>query len=154
MFNVIRRLFTAITSATIVKLSADVIELEKQVEQEFDFGCKMASRYGEVSYELKKTRQSLLDARRSIEVKDEQFALAESAYRSLLRDWCDQEDEIEQLKLENELLKQQLFEAHDLTRRYSELAEVYYESYQNTLDELDLSLSRTELYRDCLHDRV
>ena len=149
MFNAIRRMFTAITTAAVVKLTADVTRLEKLYDYEFDFGCKMARRYADVSLKLKTTRQSLIETRRSIEVKDEQFALAESAYRSLLCDWNDQCDEIERLKLENQKLKRELNEAIDLTRRYSELADTYYKSYENALEEMDLSRTRAEMYRVC-----
>jgi len=195
MFNAIRRLFTAITTATVVKLTADVMELEKRVEHEFNFGCKMAARYSEVSYELSKTRQQLIEARECIAKRDEEITIAHASYRSLLRDYQDQQEqldkvtrenqklkkaneclgmtnvfleheleqtkvlcvslntEVERLKRENEYLKQQLFESLDLTSRYSDLADTYRVSYEKTVEELDLALSRQQLYRECLHDR-
>lgn len=175
MFTALRRLFTAITTATVVKLSADVIELEKQVEREFDWGMKMTRRCADVGFELKKTQESLTLAREAIIQRDEKVTIAESSYRSLLRDYTDQRDELDRLTRENQKLKQlaeyrmheiqrlnlegeslrvQLKESIDLTDRYSILADTYYESYERTQNELLLSQTRTQLYRDCyFHNR-
>lgn len=149
MFTAIRKWFQALTTATVVKLSANVMELEKQVELEFNFGVKMAGRYAEVSRELNQTRVDLFEARKSIEAKDEQLALADSAYRSLLRDWDNQRAQLHVLRTEVENLKQQLFDSIDLTNRYSELADIYLASYEKVEQELDFALSRQQLYRDC-----
>lgn len=90
--------------------AAQVLELEHDLREEQEFCDGVLERYYSYKERAKVTENELLELKQSFTDQSNSLMVAESCYRSLLRDWVSQREQITALEQELAEMKQKLSE--------------------------------------------
>lgn len=90
--------------------AAQVLELEHDLREEQEFCDGVLERYYSYQERAKVTENELLELKQSFTDQSNSLMVAESCYRSLLRDWVSQREQITALEQELAEMKQKLSE--------------------------------------------
>ena len=90
--------------------AAQVLELERDLREEQEFCDGVLERYYSYQERAKVTENELLELKQSFTDQSNSLMVAESCYRSLLRDWVSQREQITALEQELAEMKQKLSE--------------------------------------------
>jgi chromosome segregation ATPase len=155
MFNAIRNFFQNFATLVVFDLAATVTRLEDELRTEEEFCTRVIERNvqylhrtAEAEQKLAMCEDALEATQRALDDQKVVLKLANSSYRSLLRDWCEQREELDRLRSENELLKKKIGDAHELVQKYSDLKDATLEGYNQLKFDLEVTDSRCTFYKE------